>query len=98
MQLVWLATDEYYCDLGLGKTMVSHAILRFAQVGEAIGLPHLIVVPAEQDYDKLVAFYGKLGFRAYKDGEAMFLDLAFATDALAKTRARIRAEAEAAGR
>lgn len=96
LQLVWLATDSYYANLGLGKIMGGHAILRFAQIGQQIGLPHLIVVPAEQDYDKLVAFYSRLGFTPYKDGEAMFLNLEFAVDALEKARARARAAQAAA--
>lgn len=91
LQLVWLAVDNGFEDLGLGSLMVGQVTRLFAQIGPVIGLPHLIVVPAEDDYDRLVAFYRKLGFQPYKDGEAMFLPLPFAVDALQKMQAQLAA-------
>jgi len=95
LQLVWLATDKGYVDRGLGSLMVGEVIRLFARVGPEIGLPHLIVVPAEQDYERLVGFYDGLGFKPYKDGEAMFLTLPEAIDAVNKTEAILRQLREA---
>jgi len=65
--------------------MVGRAIRTFAQVGPEIGLPHLIVVPDPDDHDRLSNFYGNLGFASYRGGEAMFLDLQSAVEAVRVT-------------
>lgn len=84
MQLVWLATDHAFTRRGIGSIMVGRVIRIFAEIGPTIGLPHLIVTPAVEDYERLVAFYGRLGFLPYKDGESMYLTLALAKDAVSK--------------
>lgn len=80
LQLVWLATDKGFAGRGLGSLMVGDVIRKFAEIGQIIGLPHLIVVPARQDHDRLTDFYKNLGFSPYKSGEAMFLPLQSAVE------------------
>jgi len=88
LQLVWLATDKGFTGRGLGKRMVGQVILTFADVGTKIGIPHLILCPAEQNKDELTAFYQGLGFTSYNDGESMFLSLQAATHAVGEMRGR----------
>jgi ribosomal protein S18 acetylase RimI-like enzyme len=87
MHLVWLATDHGFEDRGLGKLMVGQVIRQFADIGARIGIPHLILTPAAQDKDKLLAFYERLGFIPYADGESMHLSIEDALDAVEKARA-----------
>lgn len=93
LQLVWLATDRGFVRRGLGERMVGRAITTFAQIGPLIALPHLIVVPDPKDHDRLTRFYTKLGFTSYKDGEAMFLPLQSAVQAVSDIEAELAAEA-----
>ncbi|HVM22511.1 MAG TPA: hypothetical protein VM308_04305 [Sphingomicrobium sp.] len=93
LQLVWLATDRGFTRRGLGELMVGQVIRTFAAVGRQIGLPHLIVIPAEQDYERLVQFYAKLGFATYRDGEAMFLPIQSAVQAVEAEQAELAAAA-----
>lgn len=86
LQLVWLATDKGFTGCGLGKMMVGQVIVKFADIGSQIGIPHLILSPAEQAKDRLTKFYGDLGFVPYNDGESMFLSLQEAKDAVGKMR------------
>ena len=95
LQLVWLATDNGFVRRGLGERMVGRAITTFAQIGSLIALPHLIVVPDPNDHDRLTRFYTKLGFSTYKDGEAMFLPLKSAVQAVNEIEAELAAEAVA---
>lgn len=87
MHLVWLATDEGFEDQGLGKIMVGRVIRDFAEIGTRIGIPHLILTPAQEAKEKLIDFYGKLGFQPYNDGESMHLSIESAIDALEKAKA-----------
>jgi GNAT superfamily N-acetyltransferase len=87
LQLVWLATDKGFTGRGLGKTLVGQVILKFVDIGSQIGLPHLIVTPAQQDKEELTDFYGELGFTPYNDGESMFLSLQAAQHAVVAMRA-----------
>lgn len=82
LQLVWLATDQAFERQGLGTRMVGRVIRTFAEIGPQVGLPHLIVIPDPADHERLTRFYGKLGFTPYRDGEAMFLDLQSAVEAV----------------
>lgn len=84
LQLVWLATDRGFTGRGLGKLMVGHAIRRFADIGTQIGIPHLILIPADQDKERLTEFYAGLGFSQYSDGAGMFLSLQSVRDAIEK--------------
>lgn len=93
LQLVWLATDKAFEGRGLGELMVGRVIQTFAEIAPVIGLPHLIVLPDPKDHERLTKFYGKLGFTPYKDGEAMFLPVQAAVDAVNAERARREAEA-----
>lgn len=70
--------------------MVGEVTKIFAAIGPEIGLPHLIVVPDHNNHEELSKFYEKRDFKPYKDGEAMYLDLPFAVDAVAKARARMQ--------
>lgn len=91
LQLVWLATDRGFEGRGLGSLMVGQVIRKFAEVGNQIGLPHLIVIPANEDHERLMRFYSLLGFSAYNDEEGMFLSLQSATDAIEKVQAAAEA-------
>lgn len=81
LHLVWLATDKAFQNRGLGKLMMGEVIREFAHIGERAGIPHLVLTPAAQDKDKLEAFYSRLGFEPYKDGESMYLSIEKALDA-----------------
>ena len=89
LQLVWLATDHHFEEFGLGTIMVGRVTALFAEIGPRIGLPHLIVVPHPENHERLTSFYAKHNFKPYRGGEAMYLDLPFALDAVAKARARL---------
>jgi len=91
LQLVWLATDKGFVDRGLGALMVGEVTRMFASVGPLVAMPHLIVIPHKQDHERLVKFYGDLGFKRYKDGEAMFLSVQAAVDGEAKIQAALAA-------
>ena len=93
MQLVWLATDRQFEGRGLGTLMVGQVIRLFADIGPKIRLPHLIVIPAREDHDRLSRFYAGLGFTPYKDGEAMFLSVQDAVDAVRIQEGEIAAAA-----
>lgn len=90
LQLVWLATDKEFESRGLGTIMVGSVIRAFATIGNTIGLPHLIVIPAKENKERLQGFYAKLGFEPYKDGEAMFLSLQAAIDTVERVRRAIQ--------
>lgn len=81
LHLVWLATDRYFEGRGLGKLMMGEVIREFAGIGDRAGIPHLVLTPADQDKEKLEAFYSRLGFEPYKDGESMYLSIEKALDA-----------------
>lgn len=93
LHLVWLATDHLFEDRGLGKIMVGQVIRQFATIGAQIGIPHLILTPAEEAREKLVNFYGKLGFELYNDGESMHLSIDKAIDAISKAANRLGVQA-----
>lgn len=75
LHLVWLATDKGFANQGLGKLMVGKVITIFADIGTRVGIPHLILTPAEQDKDRLTSFYESLGFETYNDDASMFLSI-----------------------
>lgn len=87
MHLVWLATDRQYEGNGLGSLMVGRVITMFADIGTRIGIPHLILTPADEDKERLIKFYSGLGFQPYNDGESMFLSIDRARHALAAVSA-----------
>ena len=89
LQLVWLATDEAFERRGFGTIMVGSIIRRFAEIGPEIGLPHMIVVPARENRDRLIEFYSGMGFEPYKDGEAMFLSVQAAVDTVSRVKAQL---------
>lgn len=79
LQLVWLGVDTTMQGRGIGKTLVGSVIQTFAQVGSVIGLPHLILVPIDDD---VKPFYRGLNFEDYDGGKKMFLPLQTAIDAV----------------
>lgn len=80
MQLVWLGVDSTLQRNGIGKALVGRVIETFASVGVQIGLPHLILVPIDDD---IKDFYGSFGFQEYDGGNKMFLPLQTAIEATA---------------
>lgn len=77
LQLVWLGVHRKLQGQSIGKLMVGKAIKIFAEVGEQIGLPHLVLIPIS---DEVKPFYKSLGFREYDGGQRMYLPLQFAME------------------
>lgn len=78
LQLVWIGVDKRMQRKKIGTALVGQVIQLFADVGSSIGLPHLILVPIDQD---VKAFYAGLGFIEYDGGKRMFLPLQTAIEA-----------------
>lgn len=78
LQLVWIGVHSKLQGQKIGKLMLGRAIATFAQVGQQIGLPHLVVIPISND---VKPFYTDLGFREYDNGQRMFLPLQSAVEA-----------------
>lgn len=72
LQLVWLGVGTRHQGNKIGKRLVAKAIDTFADVGQKIGLPHLILVPISND---VKPFYRNLGFEEYDNGARMYLPL-----------------------
>lgn len=77
LSMVYLAVDKAHQRQGIGSTMMVRVIRDFADLGERIGLPLLILTPLN---GKLADFYEKLGFERYRRGGGMFLPLQTAID------------------
>lgn len=73
MQLVYLAVQRPHQGRGIGAAMAGAVIELFADVGQRIGLPHLILVPINEE---VIPFYQDLlGFSCYKERGRMYLPL-----------------------
>jgi GNAT superfamily N-acetyltransferase len=73
MQLVYLAVHRAHQGRGIGSAMAGAVIELFADAGQKLGIPHLILVPINDD---VIPFYeGQLGFTCYRDRCMMFLPL-----------------------
>ena len=72
LSMVYLAVSEDRQRQGIGSAMMIKVILDFAEYGEQIGLPLLILTPLNRD---VADFYEGLGFERYKSGTGMFLPL-----------------------
>jgi len=80
LQLVFLAVHKRYQRKGIGTSMVGAVTSLFADIGPKIGLPHLILVPIN---DEVIPYYrDHLGFECYKKDSRMFLSLQAALDAV----------------
>jgi GNAT superfamily N-acetyltransferase len=77
LSLVYLAVAQDRQRQGIGSAMIIRVILDFAEYGELIGLPLLILTPIN---DGVADFYGWLGFERYRRGSGMFLSLQTAID------------------
>jgi GNAT superfamily N-acetyltransferase len=80
LQLVYLAVDQAHQGKGIGISMAGAVTELFADIGPRIGLPHLILVPINDD---VIPFYEGLGFTCYLGGARMFLPLQSALEAMA---------------
>ena len=79
LQLVFLAVHRRHQRHGIGTSMVGAVLELFAEIGPRIGLPHLILVPINED---VVPYYqDQLGFTPYRKGDRMFYPLQAALEA-----------------
>jgi hypothetical protein len=79
LQLVYLAVHGPQKGRGIGLSMAGAVTELFAQVGPLIGIPHLILVPIN---DEVIPFYeNQLGFTCYMNRSRMYLPLQAALDA-----------------
>ncbi|WP_081764294.1 GNAT family N-acetyltransferase [Sphingobium sp. Ant17] len=77
LSMVYLAVRQDQQRQGIGSAIMVKVILDFADYGEQIGLPLLILTPLNS---KVAAFYESLGFERYRRGVGMFLPLQTAID------------------
>lgn len=77
LSMVYLAVEKSHQRQGIGSAIMVKVILDFADYGEQIGLPLLILTPLN---NKVAAFYESLGFARYTRGVGMFLPLQTAID------------------
>lgn len=80
LQLAWMGVRRNMQKGKIGTAMLGKIVVTFAEVGELIGLPHLIVVPINDDVKR---FYRTMGFEEYDGGARMFLPLQLARSAIA---------------
>lgn len=78
LSLVYVAVQQTLQGKRIGSTMMGRVITEFADIGEKIGLPLLILTPLNS---RAAAFYRGLGFAAYKKGSGMFLSIDAAIEA-----------------
>lgn len=79
LQLVYLAVNQPQQGQGIGTSMAGAVTELFADIGPKIGLPHLILVPIN---DNVIPFYEGLGFNCYLGTARMFLPLQSALEAM----------------
>ncbi|WP_256213467.1 GNAT family N-acetyltransferase [Sphingobium sp. YR768] len=84
LSMVYLAVAQDRQRQGVGSTMMVKVILDFADYGEQIGLPLLILTPLNR---AVADFYEGLGFERYRSGAGMFLPLQTAIDMRDQLRA-----------
>lgn len=72
LQLAFMGVHKPMQRARIGLTMLGKIVTTFAEVGDTIGLPHLIVIPVNAD---VKLFYSKMGFEEYDKGARMFLPL-----------------------
>lgn len=77
LQLVYLAVDRPYQRQGLGTEMIIHLTMRYADIGQAIGIPAMIVTPLNNDAKRL---YLELGFQSYPRHPRLFMPLRVAVE------------------
>ena len=77
LQLAWIGVHRPMQGAKIGFRMLGKIVTTFAEVGEAVSLPHLIVIPISENVKR---FYRKMGFEEYDKGERMFLPLQVAQD------------------
>jgi len=80
LQMVYLAVHRAHQGRDIGTTLAGAVTALFAEIGPKIGLPHLILVPINED---VIPFYeDQLGFTCYMDRCRMYLPLQAALDAM----------------
>lgn len=72
LQLVYLAVHKPHQGKLYGTAIMAELVRRFADIGQYIGLPALIVTPLNKDAKR---FYLRLGFEAYPKGPRLVLPL-----------------------
>jgi GNAT superfamily N-acetyltransferase len=72
LQLAWIGVHRPMQGAQIGLRMLGKVVTTFATIGSQIGLPHLILLPINDDVKR---FYKKMGFEEYDKGERMFLPL-----------------------
>ncbi len=87
VQLVYLAVQKPFqrkAGLRAGSTIMGDVVRTFAQVGELIGIPALILTPINKD---VAEFYNSLGFEFYDKNTRMFLPVQSAIAAVVEVEA-----------
>lgn len=91
VQLVYMAMHTEFQKQGYGTEVLGEVVRVFAEVGNAIGIPALILTPINDDAKR---FYARLGFEPYDKGTRMFLGLEAAAATFNEASEEIDAEAE----
>jgi hypothetical protein len=80
LQLVYLGVQRPHQGQEIGTSMAGAVVAMFADLGQRLGIPHLILVPIS---DEVIPFYrDRLGFSCYKGTDRMYLPLQSAVDAM----------------
>lgn len=90
LQLVYLAFRQGHQGRGHGTAVLIHLIRRFAEIGETIGIPAMIVTPLN---DRVMNLYSRMGFEPYLRGTRMVMPLRTAVEHVALAEAEIEEEA-----
>lgn len=90
LQLVYLAVDKPHQRQGHGRAIIGELILKFAQVGDAVGIPAMIVAPINDDAKRL---YVDMGFEPYSRHGRMFMPLKTAVATLREIETEAETEA-----
>lgn len=89
IQIVYLAMRQEHQEQGHGTGVLVHLIRRFAELGEMIGMPAMIVTPLN---DRVRGLYTRMGFIPYPHGSRMVISLRAAIEHLAAVEAEIDSE------
>lgn len=91
IQLVYLAVQKELQRQSYGETIMAYALRDFAEIGQTIGMPAMIVTPLNEDAKR---FYARLGFEPYDRGMRMFLPLKSVVSGLAEINAEQKSESD----
>lgn len=78
LQLVYLAVDAPYQNVGIGSAMIIRLTMQYADIGQAVGIPAMIVTPVNESAKRL---YLRFGFESYPRHPRLFMPLRSAVEA-----------------